>query len=167
MDVICIVYPTKGCWSTNHTKDKRPAALRKNSQARHFLADIASTNHTENDIRADDQQEKNQKQFINRLEEISDSAIYTVYIDHEPKLEMKLSSWTLAGIKDNYNTSEYISYTRHVAASRALTQRVLQLTHEIMTNVYGAIIDMGLHTLVAADYSNIGHFVVMLIDLRT
>lgn len=41
-DSVCIVCQKKGCWSTNHPKDERLAALRKNKHVRQFFTSISN-----------------------------------------------------------------------------------------------------------------------------
>lgn len=130
----CIVCKRQGCWSTNHPKEERIAALRKNRQVRrYFTSSKDHADDTDNDSRSEELEEKH-------LEELEDLAgpAHVVQIDFVPPEDLSENSENVAD-----NTTAFVACTQDAAASHALTAERCSDFRYNDEYFYGVMIDTG------------------------
>ena len=144
-DLSCLVCHKKGCWSTNHSKEERIAALRKNRQVRQFLTTVSDSEG--GDSAPVDEGDENRDLDDAQLEELEDLAgpalVVQIDVDVDDCDEDEQPTCYFATTDDDDNATAYIASARDAAVSHALTATFDNDSRYNDEFFYGVMIDTG------------------------
>lgn len=138
----CIVCKKKGCWSTNHSKEDRLAALRKNRQVRQFFTAVQEESEQENETSVNDDNGDMNEEQLQELEDLAGTA-HVVQVDLNLDDEEVRPTGFFATAEDSNNTTAYIACIRDAAVSHALTATLSIDSRYDAEFFYGVMIDTG------------------------
>lgn len=79
-DLYCIVCKKKGCWSTNHPKEERLPALRRNRQVRQFFTAVQDDSGQDDGVKMNEDEDRINEEQLQELEDLTGMA-HVVQVD--------------------------------------------------------------------------------------